>query len=310
MGGIISTTLQSFPPKPQWGVNDIPDLAGKVVIVTGGNTGVGKETVRALLKHNAKVYLAARTPDKARAAIEDLKIDTGNEAIFLQLDLADLISVRKSAAEFLSKENQLHILINNAGVMIVPKEEVTAQKYDMQFGTNVIGHWLFTQLLLPALFAATEATGEKSRIVTTSSSANYLTNGLDFDAFADGPKRNKYATFDLYSKSKLGNVVVARELARRYGDKIVSTSVNPGNLRTDLQRHAPRWQRALINWMLYPAPYGALTQLYCATAPAAADYNGKFLIPWARLGKANKAADDPKVGEKLWAWLEEETKKY
>jgi retinol dehydrogenase-12 len=312
MGATYSVFEQSFPPRPTWSVNDIPDLTGKVVLVTGGNAGVGKETVKQLLLHNAKIYLAARSAQKANEAIAELKNETGKSAIFLQLDLSDIPAVRKSAQEFLSKESQLHILINNAGVMISPKEQVTAQKYDLQFGTNVIGHWLFTKLLLPALFAATDAssTHEKARIVTVSSSANYLTTGIDFDAIADGPDRIKYSEWELYNKSKFGNVVIARELARRYGDKIVSTSLHPGNIRTDLQRHLPRWQDAIIRWTLYPPSYGALTQLYCATAPSAADANGKFFKPWARLGEPNKGALDPQVGEKLWTWLENETKKY
>ncbi|KAH9053026.1 hypothetical protein EDB87DRAFT_319123 [Lactarius vividus] len=213
---------------------------------------------------------------------------------------------------FFRKESQLHVLINNAGVMMSPKEQVTVQKYDMQFGTNVIGHWLFTQLLLPALYAATDASPshEKARVVTVSSSANYLTNGLDFYAIADGPERAQYSEYELYNKSKFGNIVVSRELARRYGDKIVSTSLNPGNIRTDILRHQPGWRNAILYWLMYPVSYGALTQLYCATAPSAADANGKFFIPWARLGEPNKAALEPQVGERLWSWLENETKRY
>ncbi|KAF8266753.1 NAD(P)-binding protein [Lactarius quietus] len=331
MGGILSVFKQSFPPKPTWGVNNIPDLTGKVIIVTGGNTGVGKETVKQLLTHNAKVYLAARSAQKANEAIAELKDETGKEAIFLQLDLSDLLAVRKAAQEFLSKENHLHVLINNAGVMVTPKEQVTAQKYDLQFGTNVIGAgpWLFTKLLLPALFAATDASPsqEKARVVTVSSSANYLTKGLDFYAFADGPERTKYSELELYNKSKFGNVVVARELARRHGDKIVSTSLHPGNIRTDLLRHISWWKNALYvrssityggkplaefaqYWIMYPPSYGALTQLYCATSPATADVNGKYFIPWARAGEPNKATLDPQLGERLWSWLENETKNY
>jgi len=312
MGGALSVLKLTFPPKPTWGVNDIPDLTGQVILVTGGNTGVGKETVKQLLAHNAKVYLAARSAPKANEAIAELKNETGKEAIFLQLDLSDIPAVRRSAQEFLSNESQLHVLINNAGVMMCPIEQVTAQNYDLQFGTNVIGHWLFTQLLLPALFAATDASPshEKARIVTVSSLANYITKGLDYDAIADGPARLKYKTWEMYNKSKFGNVVVARELARRYGDKIVSTSLHPGVIRTDLTRHMPGWQVAFAKWVTYPPSYGALTQLYCATAPSAADANGKFFIAWARLGEPNKAAVDPQVGERLWSWLETETNKY
>jgi len=313
MGATLSFLVHSLPPpKPTWGVDDIPDLTGKVILVTGGNTGIGKETVKHLLAHNAKVYLAARSAQKATEAITELKNETGKEALFLQLDLSDLHAVRKSAQEFLSKESCLHVLINNAGIMVPPKEQVTAQKYDLQFGTNVIGPWLFTQLLLPALFAATNASPshEKARIVTVSSTANYIAMGLDFHAIADGPERTKYSELELYNKSKFGNIVVARELARRYGDKIVSTSLHPGYIRSDVLRHMSGWRNTLIYWMMYPTPYGALTQLYCATAPSAEDANGKFFIPWARPGEPNKGTLDTQVGERLWSWLEDETKKY
>jgi len=298
MGATYSVFEQSFPPKPTWSVNDIPDLTGKVILVTGGNAGVGKETVKQLLAHGAKVYLAARSAQKANEAIAELKDETGKQAIFLQLDLSDLPAVRRSAQEFLSKESQLHVLINNAGVMVSPREQVTAQQYDLQFGTNVIGPWLFTQLLLPALFSATDASSnnEKARIVTVSSSANYLTTGIDFDAIADGPERTKYGTWELYSKSKFGNIVVARELARRYGDKIVSTSLHPGNIRTDLQRHWPRWQSAIVYWIMYPVPYGALTQLYCATSPSAADANGKFFYSMGTIGEPEQGC----IGSSSW----------
>lgn len=313
MGGILSFLEQSFPPRPTWGTDDIPDLTGKVILVTGGNTGVGKETVKQLLAHNAKVYLAARSAQKANEAIEELKNETGKKAIFLQLDLSDLHAVSKSAQEFLSKESQLHVLINNAGIMVPPKEQVTVQKYDMQFGTNVIGPWLFGQLLLPALFAATEAspTHEKARVVTLSSSASFLSKGIDFDAIADGPERAKYSEMDLYNMSKFGNIVVARELARRYGDKIVSTSLHPGAIRTDVLRNMSGFGNTVLYWLMYPiVPYGALTQLYCATAPSAADANGKFFVPWARVGEPPKASLDPQLGERFWSWLENERKKY
>ncbi|KAI0058521.1 NAD(P)-binding protein [Artomyces pyxidatus] len=312
MGNLLSAAAQSFPPKPKWGVDDIPDLTGKVTIVTGGNVGIGKETVKALLAHNAKVYMASRSEDKAKAAIEELKAATGKEAIFLKLDLADLPSVKRSAEEFLSKEKELHILFLNAGVMACPVDWTTEQKFDMQFGTNVIGHFLFTQLLLPAVFAATESspTHEKARIVTTSSSAIYFTNKINFNAITDTPARRKMSPWDLYHPSKFGNVVVARELARRYGDKIVSTSLNPGNLKSNLQQHLPWLQFKITQWISYDVPLGALTQLWAGTSPEGADFNGKFLIPWARIGEPNPATKDPKLAEKLWAYLEDAVKDY
>ncbi|KAI0263268.1 NAD(P)-binding protein [Gloeopeniophorella convolvens] len=287
MTGVKSVLGQMFPPKPQWTAENIPDLTGKVAIVTDEhgvnhpirrNTGVGKETV----KHTgAKVYLAARSAGKGQAAIKELKEETGKEAVFLPLDLANLPVVRKGADEFLS------------GVMTCPKELLTEQGFDLQFGTNVIGYWFFVQLLLPALQAATanSPTHAKARVVSVSSSVHYLAKGIDFDAIMDGSARRKVASRELYVRSKFGNAVVACELAR---------PVNPGNLKTELQRHASKLQ----------TQYGAITQLYSATAPEAAEYNGQFLIPWARTGKAHPAALDPKIGAQLWDWLEENTKNY
>ncbi|KAI0030801.1 NAD-P-binding protein [Vararia minispora EC-137] len=301
---------QMFPPKPKWGVEQIPDLSGKVTIVTGacGNTGVGKETVRALLNHGAKVYIATRNVEKSHTAIADLKKDTGKEAQFIQLDLSDLLSVKKAAEEYLSKESKLHILFNNAGVMTPPKEELTKQGYDMQAGTNALGHFYFTQLLLPALQAVhAESPNEKARVVFTSSSGAYVTD-FHIDWFDEGPARLKQSTDILYAHSKLANAVQAIEFSRRYADTIVTTAVNPGNLRTELQRNTPRVQKAVYNLVMYPPPFGALTQLFAGTMPEAAKMNGEFLIPWARIGKWPKAAVDPENGKKLWAWMEEHTK--
>ncbi|VDC04241.1 unnamed protein product [Peniophora sp. CBMAI 1063] len=308
MGNHASVIAQMFPPRPTWSVDDIPDLTGKVMIVTGGNTGIGKETVKALLAHNAKVYMAARSSEKAHSAIEDLRQATGREAIFLALDLSDLVSVKRAAEEYLAKESVLDVLFNNAAVMACPIDDLTKQGIDMTLGTNVLGHFYFTQLLMPALLAVnTNVNREKARIVITSASGNYLTT-LDMDCFQDSPKRRSKDTMELYLQSKHANVIHARELARRYGDKVVTTSLNPGNLHTDLQRHLGGIQKFLISMILYPAPYGALTQLYAGTAPGAADLNGKFLIPWARVGAARKETGDPEIGSKLWEWMEERYK--
>ncbi|KAI0310170.1 NAD(P)-binding protein [Amylostereum chailletii] len=312
MGQTLSLLSQTWPPKPKWGTDDIPDLEGKVTIVTGGYTGVGKETVKALLAHNAKVYIAARSEEKAKVAIEDLKKETGKEANFLKLDLADLTQVRKSAEEFLGKEKELHILFNNAGVMACPMDLLTAQNYDLQCGTNVLGHHFFTKLLLPALFAASETSGQNARVVTTSSSGSALTNKVELELWTDVPQRKKRAPFEMYYQSKFANVVQAKELARRYGDKLVSTSVNPGNLKSELQRHIEgTFQARFFGFaLLCPVPLGALTQLWAGTSPEGAEFNGKYLVPWARLGEANPPTQDPKTGERLWEWLEEQCAKY
>ncbi|KAI0932764.1 hypothetical protein AcW2_001294 [Taiwanofungus camphoratus] len=305
----LAVLEQAFPPKSKFSTNHIPDLTGQVVIVTGGNVGIGKETIKALLEHNAKVYMASRSQEKAEAAIKELKDQTGKEAIFLELDLSNLAFVRKAAEEFLSKENELHVLYNNAGVMWPPRELLTADGYDLQFGTNVIGHFYFTELLMPALLAGKETSPDKhARVITTSSSAAYRYT-LNWDSFRDGSARRKMNSITLYSQSKFGNVVVAREVAKRYGDQgIISISLNPGNIQTELQRYAPSFLRKILNLALYPAPQGALTQLWAGTMPQALDNNGKFLIPWARVGVCRKEAYDDVIGGRLWTWLQEQVK--
>jgi len=301
---LISIAGQTFASRPQL---DIPDLSGKVAIVTGANTGVGWETAKALLEHNAKVYVAARNPEKAQKAIEDLKTATGKQALFLKLDLADLKSVKAAGEEFNSKETELHILFNNGGVMMCPVNSLTVDGYDLQFGTNVLGHFYFTKPVTPALLAgAKTSTDGTARVVNTSSWMHLITE-LDFNTFKDSPARKAAGTSTLYSQSKLGNVIFSNELARRYSDKgIVSTSLNPGNVRTDLQRHVPPVTAFLFRLICYKPSEGALSQLYAGTSVEGKDLNGKYLIPFARLGAPHACSQDPKLGKDLWTWLEEQ----
>ncbi|KAF9046209.1 hypothetical protein BJ165DRAFT_1345793 [Panaeolus papilionaceus] len=319
MGTMISIMKEAFPPKSQYSVDNIPDLTGKVVIVTGANTGIGKETAKALLVHNAKVYIAARSQSKAEEAIAELKRQTGKEGIWLRLDLSDLNSVKASAREFLSKEKELHILFNNAGVMIPPADQLTAQGYDAQWGTNVLGelqvlfpwHYYFTILLLPALRAATKTSPDgKSRVVNTSSSGHLMASKPNFLTFKYGPARRKLAPIDLYNQSILGNVLFSNAFARRYGSQgIVSISLNPGNLRSNLLRHAPKILTKLAHaFLLYPVSNGALTQLWAGTSAEGAGFNGKYLIPWARVGKPNPVGNDEVLQDELWTWFEEQVK--
>ncbi|RDX48783.1 NAD(P)-binding protein [Lentinus brumalis] len=308
--GIRPALAQFFPPEPKFKVEQIPDLTGRVVIVTGGNSGIGYETVKVLLQHNAKVYIAARSEEKAAAAIASLKQETGKDTNFLALDLSSLASIKKAAQEFLSREPQLHILFNNAGVMWPPKDMLTEEGYDLQWGIHVVGHWYFTELLMPALLAGVETSPDHhARVITTSSSAAYAQT-IKWDTLKDTPARKKQSTEDLYGQSKFGNVVVARQVAKRYGDKgIISISLNPGNIQSNLQRYVPAPVHAFMKLVvLYPTSYGALTQLFAGTMPEALNYNGEFLIPFARLGKCRPEAYDDELGQRLWTWLEDEVR--
>ncbi|KAJ7696610.1 hypothetical protein B0H17DRAFT_1053884 [Mycena rosella] len=311
----LAMLSQSFPPKTKFTETDVPDLTGKICLVTGGNTGVGKETIRVLLNHNAKVYMAARSQAKAEAAIKELKKQTGKDALFLKLDLGDLKAVKISAAEFLSKETELHILFNNGGVMMPPVEERTADGYDLQFGTNVLGPFFFTKLLLPALIAGAKTSSDgKARVVNTSSGM-HLMNNLDFKIILDDTKRKKAGAQPLYALSKFGLVVYSVELAKRYGDQgLVVTSLHPGVIKTDLHRHMTGVLGFAISIMertvLHDVSYGALTQLYAGTSAQGAEMNGQYLIPWARVGTPHPNSQDPKLGSELWNWLEEQVKPF
>ncbi|THH17471.1 hypothetical protein EW146_g3340 [Bondarzewia mesenterica] len=310
MGQAASILSQTFPPSSHFSANDIPDLTGRIALVTGGNAGIGKETVRALLEHNATVYLAARSREKAEVAIAELKESTGKEARFIQCDLASLKSVRDAAAQFLTKESELHILFNNGGVLNPPMDQLTVEGLDLQWGVNCVGPFLLTTLLLSALlYGAKSSPDGKSRVVNTSSIAAYG-DVIHWDSFKPGKARDRMGALRLYMQSKHADVVFARELGRRYGESIVSTAVNPGNIRTTLYRHYPSVLERILFLSMYSPQKGALTQLWAGTSPETVDFNGKFLIPFARVGECRAAANNPEIGKRLWEYFEDVTQEH
>ncbi|KZO92793.1 NAD-binding protein [Calocera viscosa TUFC12733] len=330
---ILQWPWEVFPPRAKFGTGDIPDLTGRVALVTvrfsplascagereslwtgaEGCTGREHRTRQSDVQTNARVYLAARDPQKAATAIADLLHTTGKECRFLHLDLADLGSVRRAGEEFLREEKQLHLLFCNArGAMYVPMDQVTAQGYDMQFGTNVLGHAYLTMLLLPLLVeTAAHSPAGAVRVVSDSSIYHTLAGrgGIRYDTLLDGPvRRKKLSTAAAYAQSKWANVVFAKELARRYGEKgVVSTSLNPGIIRTELLRHSA-FHRAILNWSMFDAdPEGALTQLYAGTSPATASAHGQYFIPLAREGVSRPDTYSEEAGRRLWEWIEQAT---
>jgi len=285
-------------------------MSGKVVIVTGGNGGIGKETVKALLAHKAKVYIFSRDASRTAEAIQSLKSETGQDAIHIQMDLAELSSVKQAAEEFKKRESALHVLINNAGVMMPDPKALTKDGYDLQFGVNVLGHYYLTVLLLDSLKAAASAPGaQPSRVVNLSSAGHLFSPGINWDTLRDGKARQKMPLFELYNQSKFANVVFSSELAKRYGDQgIVSTSLHPGLIISDLGRDMSRGIVRFIGLFSYDAAKGALTSLYAASAPENVNANGKYFVAWARKAEPNPKTLDPQTGEKLWSWCEEQVK--
>ncbi|KAL6790792.1 NAD(P)-binding protein [Trichoderma sp. SZMC 28012] len=294
MGGIIT---QMWPPKPAFTEQNLGDLSGKVYIVTGSNTGVGKELAQILYSKKATVYVAARSEAKATEAIQDIRAafptSTGRLE-FLALDLSDLGAVARSAKEFITRETKLDVLFNNAGVMHPPQGSKTKQGYELQLGVNNLGHLLFTELLTPLLAttAASYASSSPNTVRVVWVSSLYSEMGSPkggFDPENMGFTKKEQSTYYKYSVSKAGVYYQAAEYAKRYKDKgIISLAVNPGNLRSDLQRYGGQGFLHKINQkvILFPAINGAYSELFCGLSPEVTiEKSGSYAIPWGRLAK-------------------------
>jgi len=225
--------------------SSLPSLAGKIYVVTGGNTGIGRYTVQHLAEHGARVYLGGRSENKANAAITEIKqIVPSADINFLQINLMDLETVAVAAAEFKNKETQLHGLVNNAGIMATPFEK-TKDGYEAQWQTNYVSHWLLTYLLLPTLLSTAAAPGSKPgdvRIVNLTSNGHNFAPSAGID-FAD-IDLVKGGIWSRYGQSKLGNILHAKTLAKLYGPNgtsnegkgIWTASVHPGSINTQLNK--------------------------------------------------------------------------
>ena len=248
-------------------------MKGKVVLITGANAGIGRETVRQLASLGATVILACRSESRAQEAMEDVQSSLKTEASplkspgqlrFLKLDLSDLDSVRSAASTFLEMDLPLHVLINNAGVMMGQKK-TTKDGIELTMQANHFGHFLLTMLLLPKLQDT-----EGSRMLSVTSSTYALaSNGFDFDdPFCD--KARKYTLFGQYGHTKLANILFCKEFVRRYPD-IASYAIHPGIVRTEVVRNMPWLMRCLNStFALIVAafqkvpPQGAYTSVLCA----------------------------------------------
>jgi len=237
-------------------------------LITGANSGLGLETARALVQRGARVVLACRTLERAERARQELQPDSSGELIPLQLDLADLVSVRRGAAQLADQLGAIDLLINNAGVMAPPRQ-LSAQGFELQFAVNHLGHFALTQQLLPVLRPG-------ARVVHVSSGASYFGR----IAFDDLQGEQRYDAWAAYAQSKLANVMTALELQRRLdaqGAEVRSIAAHPGLARTNLQPTsvAARGSRVealayrLMDPLFQSAAMGALPQLFAATAPAA-----------------------------------------
>ncbi|KAI5958300.1 hypothetical protein KGF57_002655 [Candida theae] len=311
-----------WPGKPKFTEKDYPTLEGKVVIVTGGNTGLGYETVKSLAgTTKARLYIFSRSEEKTLKAIEKLQLEVAKEYNvanrdigFIQVDLGDLTSIKPAVEKFLKQEDRLDIIINNAGVMMPPQGAKTKQGYELQIGTNVLGHHLLQRLLDP-IFIKTSKTNPPglSRIVWLSSTGHMSAprGGIFWDdiAFDKVPKFNTNIKLQLYGQSKAANLIQARTWSRKHGyPNVISSSICPGYLNTELQRYSSPVERYIYRYLFHPQRYGAYTELYAAFSPNVKD--GDHSVSFGTPAKGRKDLLSDEVGDKLWDWLEKETDPY
>ncbi len=297
----------------KWTEEDIPDLSGKVVIVTGANSGIGLEASREFARKGAEVIMACRTQDKAEAAIQQIQKELPQAKLeFIHLDLADLASVKKFAADFKSRYDRLDVLLNNAGIMMVPYRK-TADGFESQFGTNHLGHFALTGSLIDLILKTPGA-----RVVNISSNAHYA-GEMDFDNlhYEDGG----YTPTAAYSRSKLANLLFTYELQRRFerkGADALALAAHPGIAATGLADHFLGGKlsgliQGVMKVLFQSAKMGALPGLRAATDPQAE--GGNYYGPGGKgersgypvIVSSNEASHNQQDAAMLWKVSEDLT---
>ncbi len=320
---------------PAFDPKKIPDLSGKVIIITGANGGLGYESLLHLAAHNpSKIYLCARSQAKYDAAMKGISARIPNAASmvqYLELDLTSLASVQSAAQTFLNENSRLDILMNNAGIMAHPPA-LTKDGYEIQFGTNHIGHFLLTKLLLPTLQSTTSATQDLDvRIINLTSEGHRLApRDTGFHPAAAKTDMNAYSTWTRYGQSKLANILFTRELATRHPD-ITSVAIHPGAVSTSLSdsfTDAHPWLAyllaPLVQLFATRPSEGAWNQTWACVAPVKGKTalggrgagegggavkeieQGGYYLPVAKLGVGSKFTSDAELARKLWEWTERE----
>ncbi len=272
-------------PQPQ-------PLSNSVALITGANTGIGLVTACALARQGAQLFITCRNAETAQAALQQIRADSGNPRVeSLLMDLADFTSVRACAQAFLTRDLPLHLLVNNAG--LAGGRGLTTSGFELAFGVNHMGHFLFTQLLQERIRASAPA-----RIVTVASRAHFRATGLDWDALR---KRTRSLTgVNEYNNSKLANVLFSAELGRRLAGSGVSTyALHPGVVASDVWRSVPWPIRPLMKLSMITPEEGAKTTLYCATSADVATDTGLYYDK-CKPRTPSTMARDTELAAQLW----------
>ena len=274
-------------------------LSEKTILITGANSGIGKATAAALVARGATVIMAARDLEKGKAAAASIPEGTGR-LVCKQLDLASFASIRRFAAEVLAEHERLHVVINNAGLMLSERRQ-TEEGLEQTLGINHVGHFLLTDLLLDRIKASAPA-----RIINVSSKAHTQAGGLDFD---DPMGEKSYDGFKAYSRSKLANVLFTQELAERLeGSGVTVNSLHPGVVASGFARDgdAQGFFGAFFKWgarFLRSPQSGAATSIFLATDPDVASVSGQYFAD-CKPKKVAKAARDKDAQRRLWQMTE------
>ncbi|EGW30436.1 uncharacterized protein SPAPADRAFT_157463 [Spathaspora passalidarum NRRL Y-27907] len=313
-----------YPGKPSFTEDKYPDLKGKVVIVTGGNSGVGYQTVKSLAgSTEARIYIFSRNEQKSLDAIAQIRKEVAQEykvfnpdIHFVKVDLSDLTTVKPAVEEFCKRETRLDIIIHNAGVLMPPTGSKSAQGYELQLGTNVIGPHLLQRLLDP-IFIKTSKTNKpgESRIVWVSSSFHFFApqGGFFWDDLNYEQVKSmflsRYYAVTLYGQSKAGTVIQARTWSLKHNaPNVISSSVCPGYLKTGLQKDCTMFEKVVFWLTLHPARYGAYTELFAALSPDVK--NRSHSIAYGRQSHVRKDLMDEKTCDKVWKYLDKVTDTY
>ncbi|KAI6842710.1 hypothetical protein KC332_g3366 [Hortaea werneckii] len=346
----MSYLSQIFPPAPTFTEKSLEDLRGRVYIITGATSGVGLELAKILYAANGTVYVCGRSQastDTAISIIRDSSPKTTTQGRLnpLIFDLADLSTVRSAAQLFLHQEQRLDVLFLNAGIMTPPPGSQTINGHDLELGSHCLAQFLLCKLLQPVLEATAswhrlsctaegcteledQLKGRSNSVASTASGVRIVwvssfisqapRGGVQLYERTGAPRLLK--GMENYLQSKAGEVLLAEEWNRRYeGEGVLNVGVNPGLLRTGLQRHMPAAQRAVMHQIFKPARFGAYSELYAGFSPDVQP--GDFVIPFGRRSRlpchiVKSLKPDPKrddiesTAARFWEWCEDQVKDY
>ena len=274
-------------------------MDGKTVLITGANSGIGKETTIDLARRGARIIMACRDMKRGEDALKDVVEKTGSSKLVLkQLDLASLSSIRALAEDINKTETALHVLINNAGVMVPSQLQKTQDGFEMQMGVNHLGHFLLTNLLIDLLKSS-----QPSRIVVVSSIAHsFITTSSNFD-FDNINSEKNYKKWNAYGQSKMANILFTRELARRLeGTGVTANSLHPGLVTTEIQRHLgviESISMKVVNLVSKTPREGAQTSIHLAVSEEVEGISGFYFVD-CKVAEPARGAKDDEAAKKLW----------